>query len=209
VATLLISVSIAGKLISLGPLTISASVILFPLAFLFSDLLTEVYGYTAARQVIWTGFIAELLLAVCYFVTVALPWPEFFQNQEAYATVLGQAPRVVVASLCAYLVGEFCNSFTLAKMKVHSEGRYIRARYIASTMVGQAADSLVFYPIAFLGVIPLLQLPALIASTWLLKVLWEVIALPASIPVTKALKRLENEDYYDKHTNFSPFRLAD
>lgn len=209
VATLLISVSIAGKLILFGPLTISASVLLFPLAFLFSDLLTEVYGYATARQIIWTGFIAELLLAACYSIAVALPWPEFFQNQDAYATVLSQAPRVVLASLCAYLVGEFCNSFTLAKLKVFSEGRYIRARYIASTMVGQAADSLVFYPIAFLGVIPTSQLPALIASTWLVKVLWEAVALPASIPITRALKRIENEDYYDKNTKFSPFRLAE
>lgn len=154
VATLLISVSIAGKLIVLGPLTISASVLLFPLAFLFSDLLTEVYGYAAARQVIWTGFVAELLLAACYSLAVALPWPDFFHNQEAYATVLSQAPRIVVASVTAYLTGEFFNSL-----------------YIASTMVGQAADSLVFYPIAFAGVIPLSQLPGLIASTWLVKVL--------------------------------------
>lgn len=208
VATLLISVSIAGKLIVLGPLTISASVLLFPLAFLFSDLLTEVYGYAAARQVIWTGFVAELLLAVCYSLAVALPWPDFFYNQEAYATVLSQAPRIVLASLTAYLTGEFFNSFTLAKMKVLTDGKYIRTRYIASTMVGQAADSLVFYPIAFVGVIPLSELPALIASTWLVKVLWEVIALPISIPITSALKRMENEDYYDRSTDFNPFRVA-
>lgn len=141
-------------------------------------------------------------------MAVAFPWPDFFQNQEAYAIVLSQAPRVVLASITAYLFGEFCNSFTLAKMKVRAEGRYIRTRYIASTAVGQAADSLVFYPIAFLGVIPLAQLPLLIASTWFVKVVWEIVALPISIPITKALKRTEDEDYYDRDTDFNPFRLA-
>jgi queuosine precursor transporter len=207
VAALLISVSIAGKLFVLGPFTLSASVLLFPLVFLFNDLLTEVYGYSASRQVIWTGFVAELLLALSYSVTVALPWPDFFQNQQAYEVVLGMGPRIVLASLSAYFVGEFCNSFTLAKMKVFSEGRNIRIRYVASTAVGEAADSLVFYPIAFLGLIPLSELPMLIVSTWLVKVLWEVIALPVSIPLTTWLKRVENEDYYDTATNFNPFKI--
>jgi queuosine precursor transporter len=209
VAALLLSVTIAGKLIILGPLVVSASVLLFPLVFLFSDFLTEVYGYAASRRVIWTGFVAEILLAVSYTLTAVLPSPPFFQANEAYAKVFGLAPRLVLASLSAYVVGEFFNSFVLAKMKVATDGKYIRTRYVASTVAGQLADSIVFYSIAFYGIIPLDQIPALILSTWAVKVLWEIVALPVSIPITNWIKKYEQKDHFDNRTNFNPFTLGD
>jgi queuosine precursor transporter len=207
VATLLISVSVAGKLFVFGPLILSASVLLFPLAFIFDDILTEVYGYEGSRRVIWTGFIAELLLVVAYQVTVILPPPIFFQDQPAFEKVLGQTPRIVVASLLAYFAGEFCNSFILSKMKVKYEGRSMPTRFIISTILGQGVDSFIFYPVAFFGSMPLASLGTLIFSAWGIKVLWEALALPISVPIAKALKKIEDEDVYDRQTNFNPFKL--
>lgn len=207
VATLLISVSVAGKLFVFGPLVLSASVLLFPLAFIFGDILTEVYGYEGSRRVIWTGFIAELLLVTAYQIAVMLPPPIFFQDQPAFEKVLGQTPRIAIASLLAYFAGEFCNSFILSKMKVKYEGRSMSTRFIISTIFGQGVDSFVFYPVAFFGSIPLTSLGTLIVSAWGVKVLWETLALPISVPIAKALKKIEDEDVYDRQTNFNPFKL--
>ena len=209
IAALLISVTIAGKLFQVGPFILSASVLLFPLVFLLNDVLTEVYGYSATRQVLWCGFLAEILLAAIYSITISLPSPAFFQNQSAFSIVLGMAPRIVIASISAFLVGGFCNSLTLAKMKIFSKGRNMQARFVLSTAVGEAVDSLVFYPIAFLGLIPPTQFPSLIASTWFVKVMWEVVALPASVPLTRILKRYVNVDFFDDKTDFNPFLLSD
>jgi queuosine precursor transporter len=164
-------------------------------------------GYEGSRRVIWTGFIAELLLVVAYQVAVILPPPIFFQDQPAFEKVLGQTPRIVVASLLAYFAGEFCNSFVLSKMKLKYEGRSMPTRFIISTILGQGVDSFVFYPIAFFGSMPLASLGTLIFSAWGIKVLWEALALPISVPIAKALKKIEDEDVYDRQTNFNPFKL--
>lgn len=207
-ATLLISNTLDTKIFTFAGLNLPAGIILFPLAYLFGDILTEVYGYAASRKVIWTGFFSLVLLLVSYHVAILLPPAGFWDGQDAFARILGHVPRIVLASIVAYFCGEFCNSFVLAKMKVWTSGKGIATRFVASTVVGQAVDTAVFVAIAFTGVFPPKQLLSIIVSAWLLKVAWEVIALPITLIVVKTLKRAENEDFYDRDTNFNPFKLT-
>jgi queuosine precursor transporter len=204
-AALLISNTLDTKIFMLGSLALPAGIILFPLVYLFGDILTEVYGYAATRKVIWTGFASLLLMVIFYEIGRGLPPAPFWPNQQAFDQVLGHVPRIVAASVAAYFVGEFCNSYVLAKIKVKMKGRAMPLRFILSTVVGQAVDTTVFVIIAFAGVFELDQLISLIISGWAVKVAWEIIALPITIPIVKWLKRTENEDYFDKDTNFSPF----
>ncbi len=204
-ATLLISNTLDTKIFMLGDLALPSGIILFPLAYLFGDILTEVYGYAASRKVIWTGFFALLLMVSAYEIARALPPAPFWANQQAFDQVLGHIPRIVAASIVAYFTGEFCNSYVLAKIKVHMSGRAMPFRFVASTVIGQAVDTIVFVAIAFGGVFSFSQLVSITISGWAVKVAWEVIALPFTLPVVKWLKRVENEDYFDRHTNFSPF----
>ncbi len=209
VASLLVAVTVAGRLFSLGPFVFSAGVLVFPLAFVVGDVLTEVYGYREVRRVIWAGFLAELLLVVVYSITILLPAPEFFTASGAYAAVLSQAPRIVLASLCAYLMGEFANSYVLSRMKIAMQGKNMSWRFLGSTVVGQGVDSAVFYPVAFLGIYPLIQIFQLILAAWIFKVVWEAAALPISIWVTTKVKKIEQIDTYDRGINFNPFKLLE
>lgn len=204
-ATLLISAVICGKLLAIGPLTLSAGIIIFPLSYLANDVLTEVYGYRVSRQIIWTGLLAELLMTACCQAALTLPAASYWENQEAYQTVLGTVPRVVIASILAYFAGEFCNSYALAKLKIRMNGKGMSLRFVASTALGELVDSVVFFPLAFYGVFPNTALAALILSSWAAKVLWEIVALPVTLPFVRWLKRAENEDYFDRKTNFYPF----
>ena len=189
----------------LGTLALPSGIILFPLAYLFGDVLTEVYGYAATRKVIWTGFAALLLMVIAYEVARALPPAPFWTNQQGFDQVLGQVPRIVAASITAYFTGEFCNSYVLAKIKVKMDGHVMPLRFVASTVVGQAVDTIVFVAIAFGGVFALPELVSITISGWAAKVAWEIIALPITLPVVRWLKRTENEDYFDRTTNFNPF----
>lgn len=207
-ATLLISNTLDTKIFTFLGMALPAGIILFPLAYLFGDILTEVYGYAASRKVIWGGFFSLLLLVACYEIGILLPPADFWPNQEAFASTLGHIPRIVAASITAYFLGEFCNSFVLAKLKVRTEGRGMPVRFIASTIIGQAVDTTVFVLIAFSGVFAAAEMLKITISAWLLKVAWEVIALPITIPVVRALKRAESEDHFDTDTNFNPFHLS-
>jgi len=218
-ATLLISNTLDTKIfslgplnlpngISLGPLYLPSGIILFPLAYIFGDVLTEVYGYALSRRVIWTGFISLLLMILAYEVTRLLPAAPFWQHQEAYTNILGHVPRIVIASIAAYFVGEFCNSYVLAKIKVRMNGRAMPLRFVASTVVGQAVDTTVFVIIAFTGVYGPTQMLSIIFSGWAFKVIWEIIALPFTVIVVNYIKKAENEDYFDINTNFSPFDFS-
>lgn len=204
-ATLLISNTLDTKIFMLGSLALPAGIILFPLAYLFGDVLTEVYGYAATRKVIWTGFASLLLMVIAYEIGRWLSPAPFWPNQLAYDQVLGHVPRIVAASVTAYFAGEFCNSYVLAKIKVKMDGRVMPLRFVLSTVVGQAVDTTVFVIIAFVGVFGLDQLISVTISGWAVKVAWEIIALPVTLPFVKWLKRTENEDYFDRDTNFSPF----
>lgn len=218
VTCLIISNIIAVKLVTIGPLVLPAAVILFPIAYIFGDVLTEVYGYARARQVIWIGFGCNLLAVVIIWLAGLLPPAPFWDAsvydspaaaQQAYNAILGFAPRLLFASFIAYLFGEFLNALVLAKMKVATEGRYLWARTIGSTLVGQLADSGIFITLAFIGTVPTGVLGQLILTQWLFKSAYEVVATPATYAVVNYLKRVEQEDYYDRHTDFNPFRLSE
>jgi uncharacterized integral membrane protein (TIGR00697 family) len=209
VAVLLISNVASSKILVLGPFTFDGGTILFPLSYIFGDILTEVYGYVRSRKVIWTGFGCTALMAAVFMLVGALPAAPGWSGQEDYQAILGQTPRIVVASLIAYFAGEFSNSFVLAKMKIWSRGRWLWMRTIGSTIVGEGVDTLLFVLIAFLGVLPSPLLRSVILSNYVFKVGLEALATPVTYAVTNGLKRSESEDYYDYHTDFNPFKLRD
>jgi uncharacterized integral membrane protein (TIGR00697 family) len=184
-----------------------AGVLFFPISYLFGDILTEVYGYARSRKVVWAGFAAIIFASAMSWVVLELPPDPRWKNQAAFQTVFGNAPRVVLASIVAFFVGEFVNSFVLAKIKIKTAGRWLWIRTIGSTMVGEAADSLIFYPIAFLGIWDMDRLIQVLYTNYCLKVGWEVVATPLTYKVVGFLKRAEHEDYYDVDTDFTPFSL--
>lgn len=191
-----------------GEWPFGAGILFFPVSYVIGDVLTEVYGYARARRVIWAGFAATVFMAFMAWVVVALPPAAGWANQAAYETVFGQVPRIVAASMCAFWAGEFVNSYVLARMKVWSGGRHLWMRTIGSTVAGQGVDSLIFYPLAFLGTAGwTTQLVATVLFTqWALKVAWEALLTPVTYAVVGGLKRAEGIDVFDAGTNFSPFR---
>ncbi|HEX5724035.1 MAG TPA: queuosine precursor transporter [Longimicrobiaceae bacterium] len=197
-----------AKPAELGPFTFGAGILFFPISYLFGDILTEVYGYARTRRVVWTGFGALAFASLMSWVVLALPPAEGWEGQAALESVFGITPRVMLASLAAFWVGEFTNSYVLAKMKIATGGRHLYTRTIGSTLVGALVDSLIFYPVAFLGVWETRTVVAVTFTNYVLKVLWEVIATPFTYQAVAFLKRVEHEDYYDTHTNFTPFSLA-
>jgi uncharacterized integral membrane protein (TIGR00697 family) len=196
----------AAKRVHVGPLVFGAGVIFFPISYLFGDILTEVYGYARSRKVVWTGFGALVFASLVSWVVLALP-PNPGFNQPAWEAVFGGTPRIVAASMAGYFVGEFANSYTLAKMKVLTRGRWLWTRTIGSTIVGEAADSLCFYPLAFAGVWTSAELWEILVTNYCLKVFNEVLMTPVTYRVVAFLKRAEREDYYDYDTDFNPFSL--
>lgn len=191
----------------IGAFTFGAGVLFFPLSYVFGDILTEVYGYARARKVIWAGFGAMAFAAIMATVVVALPPAPGWPNQVAYETVFGQTPRIVAASMIAYFCGEFVNSYVLAKMKLAAGGKQMSVRFVVSTIFGEGVDSLLFYPIAFYGIWENSLVLKVMAAQWGLKVLVEIVMLPITVKIVNALKRAENEDFYDRETNFTPFSL--
>ncbi len=208
VTALLTANIIAVKLIDIRGLILPAAVIIFPISYIVGDVLTEVYGYRLARRVIWLGFAGNLLMVVAIWIGGRLPSAPFWQGQEAYNTILGFTPRLLVASFIAYLVGEFLNSFVLAKMKIATAGRWLWSRTIGSTLVGQLADSSIFISLAFLGVLPGPQLVKLIIAQWLFKSIYEALATPLTYLVVNTLKQLEGVDVYDRDTDFNPMKVT-
>jgi len=182
-----------------------AGILFFPLGYVMGDVLTEVYGYARARRVIWAGFGALLFMAFMSFVVVSLPPAAGWTGQDAYEQVFGQVPRIVFASITAFWAGEFVNSFVLAKMKIWTGGRMLWTRTIGSTVVGQAADSILFYPLAFLGIWSTSQVITVMITNWALKVAWEAALTPVTYLVVNTLKRHEGVDLFDTDTDFTPF----
>jgi uncharacterized integral membrane protein (TIGR00697 family) len=205
IVVLLISNLVGQKLCAFGPFRVSGAQLLFPITYIFGDIFTEVYGYGGSRRVIWIGFLASGLMALMGLVTVALPPAPEWHNQEPFAIVFGIVPRMVVASLIAYWCGEFANSFTLAKMKIFTKGRYLWTRTVGSTVVGQAVDTVVLVIVAFGGQHNAMLLLRLIASAYLFKVAYEVLATPLTYWIVGFLKRSEGVDKYDYDTHFTPF----
>lgn len=205
---LLISNVASSKILLLGPFTFDGGTILFPLSYIFGDILTEVYGYARSRKVIWTGFLAALLMSLVFYVVGKLPPAADWGGQEAWNTILGATPRIVIASLLAYLVGEFSNSLVLAKMKVATEGRFLWARTIGSTLIGEGVDTAIFCLVAFYGVFPNELLFSIIVSNYIFKCAVEVALTPATYGIVRYLKRSEDEDHFDRTTNFNPLSLS-
>jgi len=202
---------IAVKIIAPFGFLVPAGIIVFPLSYLFGDVLTEVYGYAAARRVIWLGFACNLLAVIAIYLGEIAPAAPTQNVQTAYVTILGFAPRLLLASFIAYLVGEFTNSFVLAKLKIATKGRWLWTRTIGSTLVGEGLDTIIFISIAFWGILPTQLLLTLILTQWIFKVLYEVVATPFTYLIVGFLKRQEGIDTYDHHTNFNPilFRRAE
>ena len=206
VVALLVSNIVGSKITALGPFRVSGAQLLFPVTYIFGDVFTEVYGYGAARRAIWIGFLASALLSAMAMFCVWLPPAPGWNNQEAFRTVLGFVPRMVLASLAAYWCGEFANSFVMAKMKLWTGGKYLWTRTVGSTVVGQAVDTAVVMTVAFGGSLTPALIVSLIVSGYLLKVAYEVAATPLTYAIVNFLKREEGVDTFDRRTNFNPFR---
>jgi len=209
VSVLIISNIIAVKLVTIGPLVVTAAIVLFPLSYILADVLTEVYGYAVARRTIWIGFLCNLVAVLAIVVGGLIPAAPFWEGQDAYDAILGYSSRLLAASFVAYLGGEFLNAFVLAKLKLRTAGRHLWLRTIGSTLVGQALDSAVFVVVAFAGVLPTEALVAAAVSQWAAKSLYEAIATPLTYAVVRFLKRSEGVDYYDRHTRFNPLALRE
>ncbi len=197
---------IAVKIISVGPAILPAAIVVFPISYIFGDILTEVYGYRWARKVIWLGFVCNLIFVFFAWVGQILPAATFWEGQEAYRSILGYAPRLLIASFCGYLAGEFANSFILAKMKLLTQGRWLWMRTIGSTIVGQGLDTSIFIVIAFVGTASFT--PLMILYHWLAKTAIEALATPFTYTTVNFLKKKEGLDVYDYETNFNPFTIS-
>jgi uncharacterized integral membrane protein (TIGR00697 family) len=207
VAVLLISNVASTKIVQLGPFSFDGGTILFPLAYIFGDVLTEVYGYKRSRRVIWTGFVWILAAALIFAIVDILPPAQGWTMQDSFHNILGQTPRIVAASLIAYFAGEFSNSFVLARLKLITNGRWLWLRTIGSTLVGEAVDTVLFLIIAFAGVLPSYLLWAVILSNYVFKVGVETLFTPLTYRLVNWLKKAEQEDVFDRGTNFNPFML--
>lgn len=195
------------KIATVAGFTFGAGNLFFPISYLFGDVLTEVYGYARSRKVVWAGFSALAYASLMAWVVVHLPPAAGWTGQATLEASFGNTWRIAGSGLLGYACGEFTNSFTIAKLKLLTEGRFLFVRTIGSTVVGEAVDTLVFYPLAFYGVWSNAQLVAVMGANYVVKVLWEVFATPLTYRVVAFLKRKENEDYYDRDTNFTPFSL--
>ena len=213
VACLLISnVANAAKFVQIGFFTLAGGTLIFPVSFIFGDILTEVYGYTQSRKVIWTGFASLILMSGFMFLLGKLPAPDFWSNQEGYDTMFGLVPRIIIASMAAYFCGEFCNSVVLSKMKFAVGGQrgWKQAwRFIASTLVGEAVDSIVFFSVAFYGVLANGDLVRAGISAYVVKVIIEIVMTPISLPLSNWVKRVEGVDQIDRpgETSYNPFSV--
>ena len=211
VVILLLSNFIAvNKVSQISGFIFGSGVIFFPISYLAGDILTEVYGYSKSRRVIWIGFGAMIFSAIAVQIILHLPPSPEWLGQRAFETVLGNTPRIVFSSILAFWAGEFANSYTLAKMKITTNGKYLWTRTIGSTIIGEGVDTLIFYPLALSGLpgFPWHLIFSVMLGNYIIKVLWEVIATPVTYKVVSFLKQKENEDYYDYKTNFSPFYLS-
>lgn len=205
VAVLLISNVASSKITQIGPLSLDGGTLIFPLTYIFGDILTEVYGFKKARKVIWLGVFANLLMAATFMVVGLLPSAPDWPNQGAYTAILGWTPRIVLASITAYFMGEFVNSVILSRLKVITKGRWLWSRTIGSTLVGQLIDTLIFITIAFAGALPNELLVSLIISNYLFKTGIEVLFTPITYKIVNFLKKAENEDHYDTNVVYTPF----
>lgn len=206
IAILMISNTVAVKVIGFGPFTVAGAIFIFPLTYIFGDILTEIYGYRASRKIIWLGFGTQILMSLCYLMVGALPAASFWTHQDAYQTILGLVPRIVLASMLAYPVGEFSNSFVLSKLKIITDGKYLWIRTISSTIVGEGLDTIIFVLVAFAGSVPTSILGMMILSQYILKVGVEVVFTPITYLIVNKIKKFDGIDTYDRGISYNPFK---
>lgn len=205
VVILLVSNLVAQKVCQIGPFAVSGAILLFPITYIFADVFTEVYGFSASRRAIWLGFFGTVLLYVIGAATIALPPAPGWHNQQAFSAVFSFIPRILAASLLAFWAGEFANSYTMARLKLLTNGSKLWTRTIGSTIVGQAIDTTLVVFLTFVGTVPLSTLGNMILTGYFLKVGYEVLATPITYLVIGWLKRAEHADAFDRHENFNPF----
>ncbi|MDO4930130.1 MAG: queuosine precursor transporter [Bacteroidales bacterium] len=197
------------KQVTVGPLEMTAGLIVFPVSYIINDCMVEVWGYRRARLVIWLGFLMNFLFVVFGLLADALPGAPYWEGDAGFHAIFGLAPRIAAASFVAFLAGSFLNAYVMSRMKVRSGGRHFSVRAIASTIAGEAADSVIFFPLALGGVVPWSVMPAMMLTQVALKTLYEVIALPLTIRVVKCVKRIEGEDTYDDHISYNIWKIFD
>jgi len=205
---LLISNILATKIIMVGSWAAPAGVLIFPIAYIINDVIVEVWGYQKARLIIWSGFAVNLLAVLFFTLAIVVPAAPFWKNQDAFSTILGSTPRIIVASLLAYLIGSFLNAFVMSKVKVLMKGKDFSVRAILSTLVGEAADSMIFITIAFAGNFPSSVLLGMIVTQACIKTVYEIVILPFTIVVVKWVKKVEGVDSYDESISYNPFSIS-
>ena len=206
---LLISNLLAVKIMMIGPWAVPAGVLVFPIAYILNDVITEVWGFAKARMIIWTGFAVNLMAVLFFTLGIAIPGAPFWQNQEAFATILGNTPRIVAASLVAYLVGSFLNAFIMSRMKVITRGKGFSARAIVSTLIGETADSSIFIVIAFAGLFPMGVILTMVFTQAMVKTAYEILILPVTLWVVGWVKRAEGIDTFDEGVSYNLFRVKE
>ena len=197
------------KVIQIGSLTVTAGLLVFPISYIINDCIAEVWGFKKARLIIWSGFAMNFFVVALGLIAVAIPAAPFWEGEEHFDFVFGMAPRIVAASLMAFLVGSFLNAYVMSKMKVASRGRHFSARAILSTLVGETADSLIFFPVAFGGIIAWRELLIMMCIQIILKSMYEVIILPVTIRVVKAIKKRDGSDVYDTDISYNVLKVKD
>ena len=197
------------KVIQIGSLTVTAGLLVFPISYIINDCIAEVWGFKKARLIIWSGFAMNFFVVALGLIAVAIPAAPFWEGEEPFDFVFGMAPRIVAASLMAFLVGSFLNAYVMSKMKVASRGRHFSARAILSTLVGETADSLIFFPVAFGGIIAWRELLIMMCIQIILKSMYEVIILPVTIRVVKAIKKIDGSDVYDTDISYNVLKVKD
>ena len=197
------------KMVSLGGITATAGLIVFPISYIINDCIAEVWGYRKARLIIWLGFLMNLLAVLFIQLAIVLPSAPFWEGQSAFEATFSSTPRILLASFIAFLAGSFLNAYVMSKMKISSGGKHFSLRAIASTIVGESADSLLFFPIAFGGVVPVKELIVLIVTQACLKTAYEIIILPVTIRVVRLVKRIDGSEVYDRQVSYNIFKIKE
>lgn len=209
VVCLIVSNFLETKIISLGPVTATAGLLVFPLSYIINDCISEVWGYRKARLIIWCGFAMNFIVVGFVQLSIILPAAPFWEGGESFNYIFGMTPRIVVASLCAFLAGSFLNAYVMSRMKISSNGRHFSLRAIVSTLIGESADSLIFFPMAFGGIIPDNELLIMIATQATLKSCYEIVVLPLTIRIVRYVKKIEGSNVFDTNVSFNPFKIRD
>ncbi len=197
------------KVIQIGPIIATAGLIVFPISYIINDCIAEVWGFQKARLIIWSGFVMNFLFIALAYLAITLPAAPFWEGEESFNFVFGLAPRIAIASLIAFLIGSFLNAYVMSKMKVASRGKHFSLRAVTSTLIGGSADSIIFFPIAFGGLIPVNELLIMVGTQIVLKFMYEIVILPVTIRVVKYIKRIEGIDVYDKDISYNILKVKD